>query len=98
SRGRVELASADPRQAVRIFTNFLSAAADADALVRGMRLAREGARQRALDRFRGHEILPGAKAESDAQLLAYIRAVASTFHHVSGTCRMGKDELAVVDA
>lgn len=98
SRGRVELASADPRQAVRIFTNFLSAAADADALARGIRMARDVARQPALDRFRGNEILPGAKAKSDAELLSYIRSVASTLHHASGTCRMGRDEMAVVDA
>ena len=98
SRGRVGLASADPRRPVRIFTNFLSAPADADTLLRGIRLAREIARQPPLDPFRGEEILPGAAAQSDAELLAYVRSAASTFHHASGTCRIGNDEMAVVDA
>jgi len=98
SRGTIELRSADARQPVRICANYLSAPGDTHTLAAGMRVAREVMRQNALDAFRGEEIVPGAHVVADADLQAYIRSVASTLHHAAGTCRMGGDELAVVDA
>ena len=97
SRGTVELASADARQPVRIRANYLSAPGDAQTLAAGLRMAREVIRQSALDPFRGDEIVPGAKVIGDAEIHAYIRSVASTLHHACGTCRMGRDDRAVVD-
>ena len=97
SRGAIELASADARQPARICANYLSAPADMQAITAGMRMAREVIRQSALDAFRGEEIVPGAKVVSDADIHAHIRSVASTLHHASGTCRMGHDDMAVVD-
>jgi choline dehydrogenase-like flavoprotein len=64
----------------------------------GLKLLREVAAQPALDRFRGREIGPGAEARSDAELDDYIRNTGATAHHPCGTCRMGVDENAVVDA
>ena len=98
SRGTVELASADPRRPVRIRANYLSAPGDMQTLAAGMRMAREVIRQSALDPFRGDEFLPGPKVVGDADIHAYIRLVASTLHHACGTCRMGRDDMAVVDS
>lgn len=98
SRGTVELACADARQPVRIRANYLSSPGDMQTLAAGMRMAREVIRQSALDPFRGDEFLPGPTVVGDADIHAYIRSVASTLHHACGTCRMGRDDMAVVDS
>jgi choline dehydrogenase len=97
SRGQVRLASADPYAHPTIDPNYLADAADGASLVAGLRIAREVVRQPALDAFRGAEIDPGARAESDADLLAYVRQNSETLYHPVGTCRMGADEASVVD-
>jgi choline dehydrogenase len=97
SRGRIRLASTDPAAKARISANYLSEADDAATLVAGMRLVREIAAARAFDPYRGEELFPGAAAQSDAELLAAIRAKAETIYHPVGTCRMGSDPAAVVD-
>ena len=97
SRGRIRLASADPAAKARIFANYLAEPDDAATLVAGMRIVREIASARAFDAYRGEELFPGAKAQSDADLLAAIRAKAETIYHPVGTCRMGNDAGAVVD-
>ena len=63
----------------------------------GIRLSREIFAQQAYDDFRGNEYAPGAGATSDADLDAYIRTNANTLYHPLGTCKMGSDEMAVVD-
>jgi len=100
SRGRIELASADPRTAPKIHFNFLEDERDARTLRAGMRLIREVASQAALQPFIGNETLPGADQISDAALDAHMRRTSATSHHPAGTCRMGiaDDPLAVVDA
>ena len=51
-----------------------------------------------MDSFRGEELSPGAACQSDADVDAHIRATASTVQHACCTCRVGDDELAVVDS
>lgn len=99
SRGRLELASADPRQPIRIRQNFLDAEHDWQTLRAGLRLARNLGEQPALGRFVAAERAPGAGKTSDADLDAHIRAVSITVHHPLGTCRMGlaPEDGAVVD-
>ena len=99
SRGHVDLASADPRAAVRIRQNFLAAEKDWTTLRTGVRLVREIGRQSALAAFAEGEIAPGRDCRSDADIGAYIRASAITVHHPLGTCKMGwaADPMAVVD-
>ena len=97
SRGAITLASADPFTHPRIDPNYLADPADAEALVAGVRIAREIAHEPALDRFRGDEIRPGAPLTSDADLEAYVRETCETLYHPVGTCRMGADADAVVD-
>jgi choline dehydrogenase-like flavoprotein len=97
SRGTVRLRSDDPLAPVEIRQNFFVVSNDMARLRRGVRLARELLAEKALDRFRGAEIAPGPKRESDADLDAWIRATALTAHHPSGTCAMGTGDTAVLD-
>jgi choline dehydrogenase/4-pyridoxate dehydrogenase len=99
SRGRVELASADPRQAVRIRQNFLATDNDWKTLRAGLRIAREVCRQAPMAPFMAREIAPGESATDDSSLDAHIRANSITVHHPLGTCKMGlaTDPQAVVD-
>jgi len=95
SRGRVELASADPRAPLRIRQNFLAADDDLKTLRAGLRMAREVGRQAALAPFVAAETTP---LDTDAAIDAHIRATGITVHHPAGSCRMGADDAAVVDA
>ena len=97
SRGRIELASADPKQPVKIRQNFFSDPYDMATLLRGLRIVRDMIERAPFDAFRATETLPGKDAVSDAALDSYIRKTCTTVHHPLGTCRMGSGEDAVVD-
>jgi choline dehydrogenase/4-pyridoxate dehydrogenase len=99
SRGRVELASPDPRAPVRIRQNFLATEKDWATLRAGVRLVREIGRQTPLASFTTGEISPGPDCRSDTAIDAHIRATAITVHHPLGTCKMARpaDPAAVVD-
>jgi choline dehydrogenase-like flavoprotein len=97
SRGRVTLRSADPLAPPCIDPCYLSDPADAAPIVAGLRVVREIVAARAFDRYRGAEVLPGARAASDEALLDHTRHEAQTLYHPVGTCRMGTDAEAVVD-
>lgn len=99
SRGRITLAGPDPLAAPLIDPNLLAVAEDVQPLVRGIRLIRRIFASPAFARYRAHEVIPGNEAESDEELIAYIRAQAYTVHHPVSTCRMGAatDAGAVVD-
>lgn len=97
SRGRVRLASNDPKSHPRIFLNLLSAPEDLPILREGVRRAREVVRQKPLDKYRGQEKTPGSAAQSDADIDAWIRKVAVTAHHPAGSCAMGENDNTVLD-
>lgn len=99
SRGRIEAASADPLVAPRIAANYLRAHDDRDLAVRAVRRMREIAAQPPLARYLREELDPGAAANRDADVLAWIRRRAVSIFHPVGTCRMGPDNDAgaVVD-
>jgi len=97
SRGRIRLRSADPRWAPVIQPNYLEAEADMEALLAGLKRGRELIAQAAFASLRGAEYLPGPGVTTDDELRDYIRAEAETLYHPVGTCRMGTDDLAVVD-
>jgi len=98
SRGSIELAAADPTAAPRIRPNYLHHPTDQRSAIAGLRLLRNIFAQVALAPFLAEELSPGMGAESDADLLAYARATGTTLYHACGTCRMGTDAGAVVDA
>ncbi len=97
SRGELRLASADPREKIRIHQNFLSEEADVRTIRDGFKLVREVGIQEPLKKFGAVEVGPGPEVTSDADIDAYIRRTAATAHHPAGTCRMGTDDMAVVD-
>jgi len=92
SSGTIRLASSDPLAAPLIDPNYLADGDDLRLLVRGAELCRRVAGAKAFDPFRGEEIWPG---KSDLE--THVRATSETLYHPVGTCRMGHDELAVVD-
>jgi choline dehydrogenase len=63
----------------------------------GIKLTREIMQQKAFDPFRGEELAPGPAIKTDADIDGFIRAKAESAYHPSCTCRMGMDEMAVVD-
>ena len=97
SRGEVLLRSNDPRDKVKIVTNFFTAPNDLPTLREGFKIAREVAAQPPLARFRGVEMSPGAKVKTDAEIDNWIRNVAATANHPASTCVMGSGPHAVVD-
>lgn len=98
SRGRLTLASADPLDKPRMQPEYLSAPQDLPVLLAGLKLSREIFAQAPLRALAGAEVFPGSAKQSDADLIEFIRAKAETIYHPVGTCRMGTDADAVVDA
>ncbi len=98
SVGTVKIRSNNPTDVPAIDPRYLSDPDDLRVLRDGIRLSREIIAQKAYDGFRGSEYAPGEKANSDAELDAYIRKEANTLYHPVGTCKMGNDDTAVVDA
>jgi choline dehydrogenase len=98
SRGFVRIQSADPLQPPAMQANYLTTANDRSKLVAGIKLARRLAMTRALAPYVKGEYRPGPEAQSDEALLDFARATGGTIFHPSGTCKMGADALAVVDA
>ncbi len=98
SRGAVTLASADPFADPVIDPNYLAAEEDRLALRAAVKVVRDIFSQPALAPFRGPEREPGPTVRTDAQIDAWIRETAETIYHPVGSCRMGVDDRAVVDA
>lgn len=98
SRGRITLRAGDAMTLPAIDPDYLAADADRRALIAGIRQARAIAAMPPFARYRGDEFLPGADRTSEEAVLEHIRAYAETLYHPVGTCRMGDDPLAVVDA
>ncbi|MBD1554931.1 choline dehydrogenase [Pseudomonas typographi] len=97
SRGRVQITSKDPRQHPSILFNYMATEQDWQEFRDAIRITREIMAQPALDAYRGREISPGLECQSDAQLDAFVRNHAETAYHPSCSCKMGTDEMAVVD-
>ena len=98
SKGWIGLRSADPADAPLIQPNYLQGEADGRTTIAGIRMVRDIIGQPAFTAYRGRELAPGAALKSDRELTAWLRANATTTFHPVGTCRMGTDPMAVVDA
>ena len=96
SRGTVRLASSDPAKAPLIDPNFWGDPYDREMSLRGLQMAREILSQPALKPYVRLEALPGA-GKSEQEVLDYAMGIAKTDHHPVGTCKMGRDAMAVVD-
>jgi len=97
SRGRVRLASNDPRAAPLVDPQLLSHPDDVDTMLRGLKIGRRVSRAASFARYRAVEVQPGSEVEDDASLVDYLRRAAATVHHPCGSCRMGPDESSVVN-
>ena len=97
SRGRVNVKSKNPRDYPSILFNYMASEQDWQEFRDGIRLTREIMQQPALDQYRGREISPGIEVQTDEQLDQFIREHAETAYHPSCSCKMGTDEMAVVD-
>jgi choline dehydrogenase len=99
SRGAVTLRSADPKAPPRIQFNYMSDPQDWADFRHCIRVTREIFGQKAFDPYRGKEILPGEKYQTDDELDDHIRRHAESAYHPCGTCKMGRadDPMAVVD-
>ena len=95
SRGQVRLASADPVVPALIDPNYLAEPADIETLADGVALAREIGAAAAFADWRAREVYPGPSAAGRVDLRAFVRRAANSFHHPTGTCRIGA--CAVVD-
>ena len=99
SRGSIRLHSADPRAPAAIDPGYLSdpEGHDLKMLIEGVRLSREIFAQAPFDPYRGDEIFPGADVRDDTAVESFVRRKAETIYHPVGSCRMGRDDGAVVD-
>ena len=97
SRGEVRLASTDPLEPPRVQFNYMSHADDWLEMRACVRLTREIFAQPAFDPWRGRELAPGDEAQSDGEIDAFVRETVQSAYHPCGTCRMGADDMAVVD-
>ncbi len=97
SRGRLRLASADPRIQPLIDPNYLAEDYDREVYLEALDIARALGGSRAMAAWRAAELLPGpTAARSRAERLGFLARAAYTHHHPVGTCRMGVGCEAVV--
>jgi choline dehydrogenase len=98
SRGYIALRSTNPTEPPVIQPNYFADESDMKALVEGVKIARKIGETQAFAPFRDVETHPGPHVQSDEEIAEYIRNYVETLYHPVGTCKMGNDAMAVVDA
>lgn len=98
SRGSIALASSDPFDRPRIHANYLAAESDRQFAVASIAFARKLAHTPPLSGYIDAEVAPGPNVASANDILHFAQANGATIFHPAGTCRMGADDDAVVDA
>jgi choline dehydrogenase-like flavoprotein len=98
SRGWVRIASPDPSKQPEIRPNYLSTQDDQRVAADAIRVTRHIVSMPALARYKPQEFRPGAEIEGDDALARAAGDIGTTIFHPVGTCKMGSDETAVVDA
>ena len=97
SKGSVTLRSGDYRDKPKIIFNYMSKPEDWQEFRAAVRLTREIFQQPAFKPFAGEEISPGADVQTDEQLDAFLKDAVESAYHPSCTCKMGSDDMSVVD-
>jgi choline dehydrogenase len=97
-RGHVKITSADPTVYPSILFNYLSTEQERREWVEAIHKTREIMTQPAFDEFRGPELAPGERVQSDEEILDFVAREGESAYHPSCTCKMGYDDMAVVDA
>jgi len=98
SQGSVHIRKPDANEHPEIRANYLSAEHDVTTMLAALRMIRRIAAQPALSQHIVRETRPGPAAQDDDALLEHVRGTGQTSYHPIGTCRMGSDAQAVVDA
>ncbi|MBB3236739.1 GMC family oxidoreductase [Phyllobacterium endophyticum] len=98
SRGWLGLRSSDPFDPPRIVPNYLSDPYDLDTMAKGVRLGQHIMSRPALSSYIRREHLPGRVLKTDDDYRQYVKEQAQGALHPTGTCRIGSDTMAVVDA
>jgi choline dehydrogenase len=96
-RGTCKAVSSDPRKHPALLFNYLSTTGDRREWIEAVRVTRKILGAAAFEPFSGGELSPGAEVETDEQILDWVAKDAETALHPSCTCRMGTDEMSVVD-
>jgi choline dehydrogenase len=97
SRGYVEAKSSRPGEPPAINPRYLSEDTDRRAVIGGLKLARRLFSAPAMAKYVVAETLPGKNVQTDDELLDYARQYGSTVFHATCSCKMGRDQMAVVD-
>ncbi len=97
STGSIHIVSSSPVNPPIINFNFLSAEIDIDITLKAVRIARSIMTAPIMEELKITEAAPGPEKASDIELLEWVKEVGETTYHPVGTCKMGKDNMAVVD-
>lgn len=97
SRGQLTLKSSNPFDALAIHANYLQTDNDMRDMLACIPLTREIFNQPAMRPYKGKELQPGLTCNTKEAMQAFVRAKADSAYHPCGTCKMGRDEMAVVD-
>lgn len=97
SRGWVRLTSADPTAYPEVYPNYGGDPNDIDRIVTMVKIARDVYRTKAYERWGLQEIVPGGDVSDDAGLREWVLNSTGSYYHFVGSCKMGTDDLAVVD-
>ncbi len=97
SRGHIHVSSPDAHIYPKIVPNYLSATADQLCAIRAVKFARAMTKTKALSPFIVREHVPEGRVETDEEHLETARDLAQTIYHPTSTCKMGIDDMAVVD-
>jgi choline dehydrogenase len=96
-RGHVRIKSDNPFDHPSILFNYLSTEQERRDWIDAVRLTRTIMTQPAFDHFRKKELAPGESVESDDEILDFVAREGESAYHPSCTCKMGQDDMAVVD-
>jgi len=97
SRGAITLNSKNPLDHARITANYLSDERDLEKMVKGVKAGMKILQAKAFDEYRGKTLTPDHELKTDDDIRRYVLDTAETIYHPVGTCKMGHDELAVVN-
>jgi choline dehydrogenase len=97
SRGEITLASNKPEDRPIIDPNFFAEEEDLNVLVKGFKQSRKFGNAPEFNIYQSREIIPGNGVQSDDDLRDFVLNNSQTIFHPVGTCKMGHDDLAVVD-
>ena len=98
SRGYLTLRSSDPFEAPSIQPRYLESETDMQVLVNGVKMACELAQTKPFSAYRGPAVYDGLQMCGNNEIADYVRNTVETIYHPVGTCKMGTDAMAVVDA